>query len=153
VLEQEPARPSSHNPAVDRDLETICLKCLQKEAARRYRSAEALADDLERFLRGEPIQARRTSAAERLGKWARRRPARAALLLLGAVAVLGVAAALLFWEQRRADQDRQKRDNLDAVRLSGRSGWPGPASSGRGTGWPPNVRRMGAGARRNRALC
>jgi tetratricopeptide (TPR) repeat protein len=118
VLEQEPARPRSHNPAVDRDLETICLKCLQKDAARRYRSAEALADDLERFLRGEPIQARRTLAAERLWKWARRRPAWAALLLLGVVAVLGVAAAVLLFEQRRVTQDRQRQADIAVVRLS-----------------------------------
>jgi predicted Ser/Thr protein kinase len=119
VLEQEPTRPRSHNPAVDRDLETICLKCLEKEASRRYRSAEALADDLERFLRGEPIQARRTSVAERLRKWARRRPAVATLLFLGAVAVFGLAAGLLNYEHRRAAQDRQKQANLAALRLSG----------------------------------
>jgi tetratricopeptide (TPR) repeat protein len=119
VLEQEPARPRRLNPAVGRDLETICLKCLEKEVGRRFRSAEALADDLERFLRGEPIQARRTSPAERLWKWARRRPAAAALLLLGVVAVVGVAAGLLLHEHRRATQDRERQENLAAARHKG----------------------------------
>ena len=91
VMEQEPARPSLMNPAVDRDLETICLKCLQKEPARRYGSAEALADDLERWRRQEPILARPVSKFERLGKWVRRHRMRAALLAMAGFAVLAVA--------------------------------------------------------------
>ena len=69
VIEQEPKRPSSINQRVDRDLQTICLKCLQKNIAHRYASAEALAEDLERWLRQEPIRARRSSVWERAGKW------------------------------------------------------------------------------------
>jgi WD40 repeat protein/serine/threonine protein kinase len=82
VLEREPAPPRSLHAKIDRDLETICLKCLEKDPAKRYGSAEALADDLERWLHGEPIQARRTSVRERVFKWARRRPAVAALLMI-----------------------------------------------------------------------
>ena len=80
VVFEEPVPPSRLQPRVPRDLETICLKCLAKEPARRYATAEALADDLERFLAGTPIRARRTPAWERAAKWARRRPAAAALV-------------------------------------------------------------------------
>ena len=79
VLDQEPARPSSVQPKLDRDLETICLKCLAKEPARRYGSAEALAEDLERWLAGLPIAARRVPAWEKAVKWVKRKPAIAAL--------------------------------------------------------------------------
>jgi WD40 repeat protein/tRNA A-37 threonylcarbamoyl transferase component Bud32 len=91
VLEREPARPRTLNALIDRDLETICLKCLEKEPARRYASALALAEDLERWLGGELIQARPSSRWEQAVKWARRRPAVAALIIVSAVA----AAALL----------------------------------------------------------
>jgi WD40 repeat protein len=78
VREQIPAPPSSHNTRINRDFDTICLKCLEKKPADRYGSAEALADDLERWLAGLPIQARPIGPWERSLKWARRRPAIAA---------------------------------------------------------------------------
>ena len=88
VLDQEPARPSSVQPKLDRDLETICLKCLAKEPARRYGSAEALAEDLERWLAGLPIAARRVPAWEKAVKWVKRKPAIAALVLTVPLALL-----------------------------------------------------------------
>jgi serine/threonine protein kinase len=74
VKQADPVPPSRLVPAVPRDLETICLKCLQKDPAQRYGSALELADDLSRFLKNEPIQARRASRVERLRKWVSRRP-------------------------------------------------------------------------------
>jgi WD40 repeat protein len=92
VIDKEPEWPRALLPEIDRDLETVCLKCLQKEPANRYESAAALADDLERWLRGEPIAARRSTTFERLLKWARRRPAVAALV---GVSITAAAALLI----------------------------------------------------------
>jgi WD40 repeat protein/tRNA A-37 threonylcarbamoyl transferase component Bud32 len=109
VLEQvksrDPEPPSGSNGRVDRDLETICLTCLRKDPQRRYGSAEALADDLERWLAGEPIRARRTRAWERAVKWARRRPGVAALIAsVVVVTALGVAGILWKWREAVAAQ-------------------------------------------------
>jgi WD40 repeat protein/tRNA A-37 threonylcarbamoyl transferase component Bud32 len=90
VLSEEPVPPRRLQPQVPADLETICLTCLHKEPGRRYASALALADDLQRFQAGEPIRARPVSRRQRLAKWVKRRPAQAALL-----AVSGLALALL----------------------------------------------------------
>jgi eukaryotic-like serine/threonine-protein kinase len=86
VREQDAERPSVLNPRIDRDLETIVLKCLEKSPVHRYRSAEALAEDLERWLGHLPIHARPASALKRVVKWVRRRPAAAALVLAATVA-------------------------------------------------------------------
>lgn len=107
VLEQEPVRPRRLNPDAPRDLETICLKCLHKDPARRYGSAEALAEELERYLAHEPIRARQSPAWERGWMWAQRRPGIAALsALLLAVAVLGFG--LVFWQWQRAEDANQR---------------------------------------------
>jgi len=110
VLENEPAPPSSVNRgvAIDRDLEIICLKCLNKDPARRYGSAEMLAEDLERWLRGEPVLARSASRPERVLKWARRRPERAILYGL-AILVLGIGLSWLTWQGGVAVVDRWAR--------------------------------------------
>jgi WD40 repeat protein len=103
VTHREPPAPRSLDRRIDRDLETICLKCLQKEPPARYGSAEALADDLERWLSGRPIRARRAGVLERTRKWARRQPVVAGLLLaVLVVAGLGFAGILWEWRAERA---------------------------------------------------
>ena len=95
VLEQEPAHPVAINPSVNRDLATICLKCLDKEPARRYGSALALAEDLERWERHEPILARPAGPILRLRRWIVRNPALATLiggLVIGMALTLGLLA-------------------------------------------------------------
>jgi eukaryotic-like serine/threonine-protein kinase len=92
LLDTEPRQPRLLNPKIDRDLSTICLKCLEKDPKRRYSSALALAEDLERWLKHEPIQARRTGIFARGRKWVRRNPSIAvmAALLLALAVPLGV---------------------------------------------------------------
>ena len=88
LLDTEPRQPRQLNPKIDRDLSTICLKCLEKDPKRRYPSAVALAEDLERWLKHEPIQARRTGIFARGKKWVRRNPTSALL----AASLIGLAA-------------------------------------------------------------
>jgi WD40 repeat protein len=120
VLEHDPVAPRRLNPAVHRDLETITLKCLEKVPGRRYASAQVVADELARYLAGEPILARPTTTAESAVKWVRRRPAVAALAgLVAAVAILGSAGVLWQWraavaarddaELRRSEADGRRR--------------------------------------------
>jgi serine/threonine protein kinase len=99
VTNDEPVAPTRLNPQVPRDLETVCLKALQKEIARRYRMAHDLADDLRRYLDGVPVQARPLSTWERGWKWACRRPALAGLLgvsVVAALALVGSAVSLFY---------------------------------------------------------
>jgi eukaryotic-like serine/threonine-protein kinase len=120
VLSQEPVPPRELRPDCPRDLETIALKCLQKNPARRYAAARDLAEDLRRFQAGEPIRARPAGPVERLLKWAKRRPTAAAALVAGMV--LLVVTALYAIEQHNhgielrdlADQERRARERSEA---------------------------------------
>jgi tRNA A-37 threonylcarbamoyl transferase component Bud32 len=108
VLHHEPAPPRRRDPTLPRDLETICLKAMAKAPPERYQTARDFAADLRRFLKGEPIRARRVGPLERALKWVRRRPAAAALT---AAAVLLLTAGVWFW-QRGA---RQRPDDEGAA--------------------------------------
>jgi WD40 repeat protein len=110
LQEQEPTPPRSLNRHAHPDLETICLKCLQKQPHRRYPSASALADDVERWLRGEPIQARPVGLRERVLKWARRRPGLAILAALLVVVFVGGLAGVS-WQWRRAVAESRRAAN------------------------------------------
>jgi len=108
VVDQEPVSPSQLQPSMPRDLVTVCLKCLQKSPIKRYASAEALADDLRRFLDGRPIQARQTPTWERTLKWARRRPALAGLYALAIVAAV-VLGLYTIWLRDALDETEHQR--------------------------------------------
>src|SRR5262249_23775392 len=116
VLSEEPVPPRRLWSKVPRDLETICLKCLAKAPRRRYASAEALAEDLDRFLASQPIVARPAGRLERTLKWCRRRPAAAALLAVSALAVASLLAAGVWFtgelqeERDFADQPRRRAE-------------------------------------------
>ena len=96
VLADDPPPPSRFNPAVPRDLEAICLKAMAKEPARRYGGAAELADDLDRYLAGAPIRARRPGLRERAGRWLRRRR-HVVFLIAGVTAAVVVTLAAVWW--------------------------------------------------------
>ncbi len=103
VQQEEPAQPCQLSPDVPRDLEAICLKCLEKQPARRYATAADLRDDLQRFLRGESVHARSLGRAVRVARWSRARPGLTALtaaLLLSVLA--GAASVLVQWRRAGA---------------------------------------------------
>jgi WD40 repeat protein len=118
VLDREPLPPRKVDPRVDQSLETVCLKCLEKAPANRYGSAEALADDLDRFLRGEPIRTRAAGLREQVVKWVKRRPVVAGLL--AALVLLAVVSGVLVtWSYGEAlQQAKNAHDERDAARTA-----------------------------------
>jgi serine/threonine-protein kinase len=125
VVADEPVPPARLNPHVPRDLATICLKCLEKDPAKRYRSAAALADDLHRFERGEPIVARPLGRLGRLVRWARRRPAEAVLLAVAVLVALAAAGGGGWLIGQRTQTERAVEAELrEMVRLQQQSALP-----------------------------
>jgi serine/threonine-protein kinase len=118
VIHHDPVPPSRLNPRVPRDLETICLKCLEKDAARRYATAAALADDLRRLEKGLAINARRVRWPEKLWRWCRRKPAAAAFIAT-ALALIGMAVAgARSLELRRVERREETARQVEAVRAA-----------------------------------
>jgi tetratricopeptide (TPR) repeat protein len=110
VKSVEPVPPSRTQPGLPRDIETICLKCLEKSPGRRYPSARALAEDLHRYLTGESILARPAPAWERAWKWARRKPTVAAALAIGALAASIFLGVAILYNQRRTELLRRTQE-------------------------------------------
>lgn len=116
LLDELPVLPSQLNPSTPRDLETITMLCLEKNPERRFASAQALADELDRFLDGRPILTRPVGALERMARWAKRQPVVFGLLVAVAMSVaLGTASSLYFGVQanRLASAERNRRHELE----------------------------------------
>ncbi|MHB8876720.1 MAG: protein kinase domain-containing protein [Myxococcaceae bacterium] len=118
VVETEPSRPREVDPTIDRDLETICLKCLEKEPERRYRSAEELAEQMEKHLRGEPIDTRPVGRLQRLWRWGRRHPAGAGVGT--AVAAFLVVATVTAFSFAKAQEEALRAEVLASNRYAAR---------------------------------
>jgi eukaryotic-like serine/threonine-protein kinase len=117
LLDTEPRPPRLLNRKIGRDLSTICLKCLEKEPARRYASAELLAEELDRFCRGEPILARPVGWAERSWRWCRREPALAGLAAaLVVVLIIGFIGVVWKWRGEVSQRELAQQENQRAQR-------------------------------------
>src|SRR5439155_8133509 len=115
VLNSDPVSPRLLNPSVPRDLETICLKCLEKEPDKRYATAQALVDELDRFLNNEPVRARPVTGAERLWRWCRRKPKIASLAAAAAsILALGFLGVLSQWKRAESHRARETQQRLRA---------------------------------------
>ena len=126
VVSNEPVPPSQLQSKVPADLETICLKCLHKEPAKRYASAQGMADDLRRFLNGEPITARPVGIAERAWRWCKRKPALASMIAALA-AVIVIAFAVVLWQLHETTTAQRQRAlaQVNALRDAAPGGVPG----------------------------
>jgi serine/threonine protein kinase/WD40 repeat protein/tetratricopeptide (TPR) repeat protein len=113
VTHDDPPRPRKIDRSIPRDLETIVMKAIAKEAGRRYQTAAELGEDLERFLAGEPVRARRIGTWERGAKWVKRRPAVAALLVVSAIAALSLIAGILVYNARLEAALQDVQTNLE----------------------------------------
>lgn len=118
VIEDDPVAPRRLNPAVARDLETICLKCLEKEPQRRYPSAREVANELERFENGIPIQARRASRFLKISRWCGRNPVAAAFAFLTVALLINLAilGPVYYWRYNRlAEKEKFNREAADVA--------------------------------------
>jgi tetratricopeptide (TPR) repeat protein/tRNA A-37 threonylcarbamoyl transferase component Bud32 len=118
VVDDDLLPPGRIESRIARDLETICMKCLQKEPAKRYGTALELDEDLRRYLENRPIRARRTPLWELGAKWVRRRPAAATLLVLAMVAALVLVLASLHYDAQRKARARADRQALERRRVA-----------------------------------
>jgi WD40 repeat protein len=139
VIQDEPVAPRRLQPRVPRDLETICLKCLEKQAARRYASAGALADDLRRFLEDRPILARAVGPGGRLKRWAWRHPGVAVLTVVVVLSLLAGTGISLFFALRAEAQAEEARDNANRADANAERA---EENAGRARGEKRNAQRL-----------